>query len=632
MVLRARVLAVAVVAIVAGSLGVGAAVATVTPLPPVTPVAWPSSTLSAVAANPYSTLGNVVQPSSFDATNWNRTLTANPRALPTAVTSTGWGGKLGVIGRGAGQVGMAVLAFDLGYGVGSAGMNMIGIESNGVYCDISNLFGGAFGCAAGPMAEYVANLDVEGVTPGWYGVPVASTSAVRWRRDGYSPYTDSPVAVSVRFEVESLSSGSIRLHYLPSVGGEQYRFPEPFTTNESWSHPAVWVYSTYAGSGSWAPMFSYRGWNGVTTKSLDMGVRTIEFVVVGTATVVGSASSPLTPDGVPTVATWYRPGHPERPPWVGENPVRTWVTGYECADGAVGSITSAAFREADPEWPAIPQAPCVSGIIRLTVDQVTEGLPTVRVLDWTAPSPLIDTYEDFPECAGGGCHLLLEKFDAVTQRWLSCFAGGLCADWWPAFEADPVVAEESYRCTYSGQTVPLAECKVYAHAFGPGPPVISDPETGDPPVLTPEEDPGPDADNTCPPPFDWTSMFNPWWYFKGMSCALEWAFVPRSDVIGREIALTRQTLEARPPFSIITSVQPTVSGFLDGWDSGCSSDLAAFDPWEEGRLSIPCEPPDGAAFSAGYAVLVVGLVMSTLLALWHMVGAALGANVAGGDD
>ncbi len=150
-------------------------------------------------------------------------------------------------------------------------------------------------------------------------------------------------------------------------------------------------------------------------------------------------------------------------------------------------------------------------------------------------------------CAGGGCQLLLYRVDAQTGARIGCQEyASVCADWW----TETVQATQNtdrYECQYNGAPIALDECKVYAQAFKTG--QYADPRTGESPA---PETPTQPQDESCPPPFTWTSLVNPWWYYKGFTCGLSWAFEPK--VTPAAVGQLVTTAQGKAPIPEIRSV------------------------------------------------------------------------------
>lgn len=271
------------------------------------------------------------------------------------------------------------------------------------------------------------------------------------------------------------------------------------------------------------------------------------------------------------IARWYPEGHDLRPEPVTGNPERKWEVRYSCTTGVGGVTQSAAFRESDAQWPQVPAATCSAGEVdSLELWQVTPAAPDMDVLvdSWAASAPVTDWRTAFPECQTTACTLELLRVDQGTA--LSCFAQPeACVDWWTTSEP---TRSERFECRYAGTVVPLGECKVYsptfnvatntpvqtstgtvpASAVGPR----ADPATGDP-VPSDGTAPAPGTGtggqpDGCPPPFNLQSVVTGYWVYKGVQCALAWAFVPTKT--GAAVDELTATAQAATPWPQVASV------------------------------------------------------------------------------
>jgi len=344
------------------------------------------------------------------------------------------------------------------------------------------------------------------------------------------------------------------------------------------------------------------------------------------------------------IAIYWPVGNPARPADASADPVRVWETRWQCASASASSARSEGFLESWPEWPMYPPAECAGGAVPQWVE-VWEITPTGEAEDvllesWTPTQPMIDWQTNFPQCGDGSCRLLLSRIDAATGLRLSCLANSsLCVDWWQ----DPARAD-NYECTYGGGVVAIEECAAYAPTFnvatgvdvqteaGPKPAgeigPYADPATGEPVPAddpTPAPEPG-TQDNTCPPPFSWSSLLNPWWNYKGVTCAMEWAFVPPEGMVDTEVAETTAVLSTRPPWSLMGPIGAVFTGLGEGWSTGCG-EFADFDPYGNG-LRVPCTPPASDELAVGWALMSLAIVVGTGFAVWHMVVAAIGGRQA----
>lgn len=573
---------------------------------------------------------------------WSRALNSNPNKVYSNPGTTGSAaGKVGasVAGSGAGTGAMAVGAFLVGTELGTEVAGVMGLPTSGSFiCDVGTTLGSS--CALQAAPQYAPNSDIVVGQPGWTLDPAFLD---RWGATSTMTISDG----SVTYDSAARASGKI------TAGGLYSGAPRQSSSGSmQWSVTAVLETicrdsTGKTSAGNTVVSLKNSTISGTTTYAMLDGVN----APAATRSWVCNAGQQLDhfrfthshdeyPIGTPStkvtsVTDWFPEGHPQRPVKPSADPTRWWKTTWQCSAGAPGgSQQSNPFKEGDAEWPPFPSAQCDAGSVvsSLLVEQITEGLsvPT-KVFDWTADPDYLGWAANTPkECMGGGCQLLLERIDQHTGTRLSCFANpSLCTQW----TEDPQ-KETNYSCTYGGVAVALSDCLVYKPTFNPQGPPYADPEggVGSAPTPGPGGEPGaPPQDNGCPPPFSWTSLVNPWWYYKGVSCALQEVFVPSSSVVATEVNQTTGILNTKPPFSIATVVGPTVAGIGDGWTSACSAPVAAFDPWGKDRLTLGCKPPDSPSMRLLYSVATFAIVAATAFGAWHMVVNALGGR-AGGED
>jgi hypothetical protein len=257
-------------------------------------------------------------------------------------------------------------------------------------------------------------------------------------------------------------------------------------------------------------------------------------------------------------ATWYPTGHPSRPSSVSD-PDRKFRTTFKCDDGSgltTHVVSSATYRESVTPWPAWPDAVCTgSGLLDYmkveTVPVIPGQVPERLLSEWQRTQATKDWQTVHPTCGDGHCKLVLWRKDQGTAR-LSCFAQPeLCTEWYES----PTKAAE-FECTYGGTVVALSECNAYRRVFDParsvtstGKPNTADPVTGTPiEASTPAGEPDPAQDSSCPPSFGLTSALNPFWYYKMTVCALDYVFVPQSD-IAAQVSGVAGNFTSRAPVS-----------------------------------------------------------------------------------
>ncbi|QIK83531.1 hypothetical protein [Sanguibacter sp. HDW7] len=536
----------------------------------------------------------------------------------------------------AAAVGAAVVGTaEIGVAVGTGIAGLVGLPTTGSFmCDVATAFADS-DCGLAGVEGYVPNQDLgEGVPAGF---PNGNTRTVV----ANDPGTYRPESFTVRVDPlppvvpEFQAQGAVEMDFLWSIGGFEC----------SPNYGTVSTQNGAKGTRSDGQEVDFGGYTSFSGSLQCNGVHQgrVERDVTGSGTykfdhwVWRNTSTAWTMDPI----IWVPEGHKDWTPGVEGNARRHWLTEWTCTQGPGGQAQSVWYREADDRIPGAPQASCAFGQVQtLTVSQVTEGVGTEVVYEWSLPQETEDFFQNYPECADGTCLLDLKVKKTGTE--VSCFLSPeLCVDW----TKDPD-RETNYQCYYGSKKVPLTECYLYGPTFNRdlGVP-YGDPVTGDVPDPELEEQPddgsapGPggspgveDFDPNCPPKFTAGGLFSGWWVYKGTSCALKEVFVPDKANIATQVSKVKTTLDTKPPFTLVAPATATINGFKTGWDGGCSQPLAEFDPWKQGRLTIPCTPPQSAPLTALYGVAVAGIVGATVFGVWHMLTAAIGGRDAGTGD
>jgi hypothetical protein len=463
---------------------------------------------------------------------------------------------------------VAVGGFLVGTDLGTEISSVIGLPTSGSFiCDVGTVFGSK--CALGQASTYEANGDIGTPTPpGW---PAGATlTGYKAPASPWMYWSDGAAVSATVAEAPAFGATSGRMTVRVSHAGTWN--PHPATPNEA-PQPLIqpWAVFRSANSGTYYGVQltpSDCSWSGsvyACTKVVQSTGAVFDHLelIRASGTFVGGVPLDMwtTQNGLP----WYPQGHTKWVPGQDANPQRWWETTWQCSAGAPGgSQRSASFTETDPEWPGFPTAQCAAGsvVTSILVDQITENGESQRVWEWTAGEGYTEWADTYPQCVGGGCELLLKRIDLVTGARVSCFDNpSLCTKWM----TDPG-KHENYECSYGGTVVGLEQCFVYAPTFEMGPGSdYADPDGNVDPNPTPggETDPdGPSRDESCPPPFSWSSLVNPWWYYKATSCALSEAFVPtQTQVKVQQIAQTVQTKTPVPQIrSIADALTPPDAG------------------------------------------------------------------------
>lgn len=542
--------------------------------------------------------GSVFHPSSVSTSPVGRLAGARRSiALSKAATATeagrvlvpgvaaGTASKFGMVLKGVGDVAMAVMGVDLvysaftgGFGDGFGFAGVTGYQSNGLSCDFQTLIGG--GCSLGVSSSYIPNGDIGTLAePGFVG----GVNSVGWTWPaGTEPYAGWPagqVALSVVvppvFGHAATAANPLSFSVMAALSG-QCRGSGGSVTNT----PSVGVHVMMRAS--WGALVDYSvaasgafflsdGACALTFLAPEGMAFGLDSVPVADGLVFDYLRFQVSDTFQSGFVSWYPVGHSLRPADVILDPARWWVTTWKCDAGAPHTTTSAPWHETDPEWPAPAMPTCDAGSVsEVTVTQTGEGVETQTLYSWAADPTQSAWAAAYPQCANGSCTLELSRLDAVAGTRLACFDNpSLCVDWF----ASPTKAAD-YVCTYAGADVALAECNMYSRVFDqakrqPGG-TIADPLTGEIPAgvavgAVPAED------TSCPPAFSWSGLFNPWYYYKGVSCALSWAFVPSpaSGTAWQEFIATTST---HPPVNVMIGGTTFFTGVVSelGQPGDCS--------------------------------------------------------------
>lgn len=497
------------------------------------PVTVPSSVLGELGTVDSSTLGGMAQ-SDANAYLVRTVGTWSVPATETGVTTTaaageGAIGEAGVAaGAGAGTglagLGVAGAGLALGYGIGTFGVN--------VACS-------TFGKCLTPVAGYSINSDA---TTGFSWPFSSLTTAIN---DSDHPGTTMQWAVADPQISTDRTSMSITATPSGTIG--QYG-------STSLSGMVGCAFPDGSGASGFTLGWQVRGSAPTTVMGTFQGtcptgiLRHISFLSPQPANVEVD---------IPAAAA---PSDPER----------FFRSDGSCvvAGGTASTVSadSGIFHESDSAWPTFPKVVCpAGGQLQHIIVHEYGGATTRTVFEWTAPAGWDAIPGNYPNCVGSRCLLRLHHVDANGNR-IDCFANpDVCANWGTA--ADPTT---NYVCTFGVYDVPVAECNVYkptfkhvvevnAQAANPSAPEPSAPPYGPPsgePAPGPAPTPAPDTG--CPPSFG-LDLLTPWWLFKGMTCALEYAFVPSTSALDG-VKAEATDITTRVPFSYVADVVGWVGG------------------------------------------------------------------------
>jgi hypothetical protein len=608
--------------------------------PPVNPTVdlatWEAQLRSRVAASRVP--GWVYSPSGVTTSSAGR-LAGAKRSIalskaPTAVEAgkvlvpgetAGTAAKFGMVLKGAGDVAQTVVGVDLVYSAftgqladGFGFQGLTGVKSDGLLCDIQTLFGG--GCEFAPAQSYVADGDVVvPLVPGW-------TSGNQVVSCWYGAY-GTRACVKTAGIVYAIS-GQAAYAGVTQVTVTGTVLASPVSTQNS--------------IGSWVGVFCRGGSSSVgdlgmggtlltwhRTVTCTTGLDRVE--IDGQDALSGDWSGSTTPT-VPRDSTWYPVGHPSRPIDPILNPQRWWVTTWKCDGGSPHTITSTPWHETDVEWPTPPMPSCDAGSVsEVTVRQTGEGVPDQTLYTWAADPTQTTWAATYPQCTNGSCTLELSRVDASTGTRLACFDNPeLCVDWF----ADPAKTTD-YVCTYAGTDLALSECNMYSQVFDQtkrqAGGTIADPQTGEIPagLVVP---PVPAEDASCPPAFSWSALFNPWYYYKGVTCALSWAFVPSAASATAWQGFI-STTSTHPPVNVMISGSTLITGVVSevgqpGDCSGAPLEMANTDLIHT-SYNLCTAASDLASHNPGrylYLLMEVGIVVGAVWIGFHRIRASFGGK------
>lgn len=263
---------------------------------------------------------------------------------------------------------------------------------------------------------------------------------------------------------------------------------------------------------------------------------------------------------------------------------------------------------------------------------IQEYNPATSTWDTVLDSPLDaaqqQRLEDYPDCYDGSqqCTLVLRAAQGTTTTACLTAGNGACAGWWAdtAQGTQPTTATgREYKCSYGPYTVDLERCSVYRQAFdidtATGTQTGTKTDPGGEPIREGESSTSPNS--TIPLPVGgaggscmdtWGDDFNPIdWVLTPVKCALQWAFVPRAEVV------------AQTQTAMAEAWEPTIMGRLPGvvsmalvipdGGSGCTGPL----------VQIPIHFGGADADYEGYPLSACDEPMSTLAGWARLIGSAL---------
>lgn len=274
----------------------------------------------------------------------------------------------------------------------------------------------------------------------------------------------------------------------------------------------------------------------------------------------------------------------------------------------------------------VPDARCAPG--ELAVGGTVEWRPTgttdwFDVLEADVPPAVREWMTDYPNCFGmaQACAIQLLKKNTAGD-WETCGTiGEYCEDW---ASTDPDLMHERYQCRYGGKVADINLCSAYRKPSAGVLPNTDKQGNPIPPNAPPPSQPiNPKTDEQLVElglddlidttgrgecwPSGW-GVLNPLsWVYMPLQCFAEWATIPRTSV------LTKQLTDIRTAWSTIPPVR--FAAAVTGWQfvppaSGCGGIAVSMD-WmpvdvQDVRFFDACP---GALFApyAGWAKLLISL-------------------------
>lgn len=298
------------------------------------------------------------------------------------------------------------------------------------------------------------------------------------------------------------------------------------------------------------------------------------------------------------------------------DPTRTPDCRIDWEDGTFTTGTGTPYKEAEGVPMSASGLGCEQAYVskpgrgpdllpsRISVGSTDDYLGTRTIIaDQDVPDFGPDERKAFE--TGNGHGLVLEKVTGLTTSSCMTWAAD-CSGWWEATDegTTPVVGGSTYRCTYGGSQIDLAQCGPYRHTFDTktSTPTITDPVTGTETPWTaqpstgnsinPGTGPGTGASpgSQC---FDtgWAEVANPIdWVLLPVKCALVWAFVPRASVVTTSQSTIQTTWQASRVGQLATAVGTIGPAFESLGAGGCDGIAIAFPvPDSAGNLSTRSE-------------------------------------------
>lgn len=472
------------------------------------------------------------------------------------------------LAKGAGAAGAVLFSFDLGWTIGDAGLQALGIDKEGLVCEAARNTGDWLGVVGGVDCdnfkkndELIAN---QGLVPGLTGGISCNASGrcIKLEKQGKNITYSGTVYVSYCFSMTGgmeTNAGRMKTQnivplQIMALGGSDYGdYPALCSLPRNSVNQLYLLYEQTAGA-----LIQYQIGNNPT-------------------------------------------GAPQIPEAKDMNPSRTFKCVVLGSNGVSYTGTTLPFKETDP---IIPQPNCPelpAGVFPEHIKITEEGGGETHIIYEQDATPESKGWNaTYPECADGTCMLDLLK------NGKSCFQSpAACLEW---FE-DPNKSS-TYQCRYGGKVVALSECNVYAPSFNGDPKVIGHPDTGQP-----TGNPKPDAKDPkiftngvqdpnkmrhCYPQ-GWAALNPLEWVFRPIQCAFEWAFVPRTT----SITALNNAMKSSVETSLLGDVPAMVAAFTTPFEQGSGNCVGP-------PFRIRMDLPGGGMDETYYPLNSCTGVMSTL--------------------
>lgn len=218
---------------------------------------------------------------------------------------------------------------------------------------------------------------------------------------------------------------------------------------------------------------------------------------------------------------------------------------------------------------------------------VNQVLPdgTVRpVAHWAVNNTALAAY---PDCAPSDAECALQVLKQPSGSVCTSSLSG-CGQWWEYMEANP--SSDKFRCKWGPYSVPLSWCKPLRYAYQAAPvtdasgwPTAADPAYSPSADPVTDTDPGTGGGTTPIPALDdpftlpeegttdspgacslgWGDLLNGAVVYKAVSCALSWAFVPRTDFMTETATELETSWSSSSVGTFVTAGRTMVEGLSD---------------------------------------------------------------------